>query len=175
MMKALAAAVFLVSVTVFSSSDKSGKRGPTAAGATSAAGFSSATKDAAKKYLEKFIADNNIPGVLIQVTTPAGSWSQAFGKANKSLSTRMSMDLQHRIGSVTKTFTTTLILQLAQQGKLSLDDPVSKFVDGVPNGEKITLRMLGNMTSGLREYLANTEFHDTFFKDPSRTLKPQEV
>jgi D-alanyl-D-alanine carboxypeptidase len=87
----------------------------------------------------------------------------------------MTMDLQHRIGSVTKTFTTTLILQLAQEGKLSLDDPVSKFVASVPNGDKITLRMLGNMTSGLREYLANAEFRNTFFKDPTRTLKPQEL
>jgi D-alanyl-D-alanine carboxypeptidase len=144
-------------------------------GSTSAVGLSSATKGAAKKYLEKFIVDNNIPGVLIQVTTPAGSWSGALGKANSSQSARMSMDLQHRIGGVTKTFTTTLILQLAQQGKLSLDDPVSKFVAGVANGDKITLRMLGNMTSGLREHLANTEFRNTFFKDPSRTWKPQEL
>jgi D-alanyl-D-alanine carboxypeptidase len=175
MMKALAAAVFLVPAIAFSSSDKSGKADATATGATSAVDLSSATKDAAKQYLEKFIVDNNIPGVLIQVTTPAGSWSEALGKANSSQSTRMSLDLQHRIGSVTKTFTTTLILQLAQQGKLSLDDPVSKFVAGVPNGDKITLRMLGNMTSGLREYLANTEFRNTFFKDPSRTWKPQEL
>jgi D-alanyl-D-alanine carboxypeptidase len=79
------------------------------------------------------------------------------------------MDLQHRIGSVTKTFTTTLIVQLAQEGKLSLEDPVSKFVAGVPNGDKITLRMLGNMTSGLPEYLANAEFRNAFFTDPSRT------
>ena len=64
---------------------------------------------------------------------------------------------------------------MAQQGKLSLDDPVSKFVAGVPNGDKITLRMLGNMTSGLREYLANTEFRNTSFKDPSRSWKPQEL
>lgn len=89
-----------------SSSDKSGKADATATGATSAVGFSSATKDAAKQYLEKFIVDNNIPGVLIQVTTPAGSWAEALGNANSSESTRMSMDLQHRIGSVTKTFTT---------------------------------------------------------------------
>jgi hypothetical protein len=99
-------------------------------------GLSSATKDAAKKYLEKFIADNNIAGVLIQVTTPAGSWSEALGKANRAPSTSMSMDLQHRIGSVTKTFTTTLILQLAQEGKLSLDDPVSKFVAACPTATR---------------------------------------
>lgn len=66
MMKALAAAVFLVSVTAFSSSDKSGKSNPSPTGATSAVGFSSATKDAAKQYLEKFIADNNIPGVFAE-------------------------------------------------------------------------------------------------------------
>ena len=48
------------------------------AGAASAVGLSSATKDAAKQYLEKFITDNNIPGVLIQVTTPAGSWSEGW-------------------------------------------------------------------------------------------------
>jgi len=72
-MKALAAAIFLVSAMAFSSSDKSAKVDPSSAGATSAVAFSSATKNAAKQYLEKFIADNNIPGVLIQVTTPARS------------------------------------------------------------------------------------------------------
>ena len=72
MMKALAAAVLLVPATAFPSSDNSGKADATAIGATSAVDLSSATKNAAKQYLEKFIADNNIPGVLIHVTTPAG-------------------------------------------------------------------------------------------------------
>ena len=72
-MKALVGAVFPASATAFSSSDKSGRAEPTATGATSAVDLSSATKDAAKQYLEKFIADNNIPDVLIQATTPGGS------------------------------------------------------------------------------------------------------
>lgn len=87
----------------------------------------------------------------------------------------MSLDLQHRIGSITKTFATTLALLLVEEGKLDLDDAVSDYVSGVPNGDQITIRMLGSMTSGLSEYLANDEFRGTFFEDPSRVWTPPEL
>jgi D-alanyl-D-alanine carboxypeptidase len=61
----------------------------------------------------------------------------------------MQTDDHMRIGSITKTFTVTVLLQLAQQKRLKLDDPVSKYVSYIPNGRHITLRMLANMTAGL--------------------------
>ena len=64
----------------------------------------------------------------------------------------MNADFYSRIGSMTKTFTVTAVLQLAEQGELGLDDPIGKFIDGVPQGDKITLRQLARMRSGLENY-----------------------
>jgi D-alanyl-D-alanine carboxypeptidase len=64
----------------------------------------------------------------------------------------MSPGVHHRIGSVTKTFTVSLLLQAAADGLLSLDDTVDRYVDGVPNGDSITLRQMANMTSGIASY-----------------------
>ena len=58
-----------------------------------------------------------------------------------------------RIGSLTKTYVATVLLQLAEEGRLSLDDPVARFLPGlVPGGDKITIRQLLNQTSGLFDY-----------------------
>jgi D-alanyl-D-alanine carboxypeptidase len=64
----------------------------------------------------------------------------------------MTPDLYMRIGSNTKSFTTTAILQLVDQGRLGLDDPIEMFVSGVPNGDQVTIRQLGMMRSGLPDY-----------------------
>ena len=64
----------------------------------------------------------------------------------------------HRIGSVTKTYTAGVILTLAREGALSIDDKVSRWVAGVPSGDVITLRDLLRHTSGLFDYTTDTEF-----------------
>ncbi|HYJ57506.1 MAG TPA: serine hydrolase domain-containing protein, partial [Mycobacterium sp.] len=93
-----------------------------------------------------------IPGVIIGVWGPDGDYIRAFGVADKATGAPMKTDFYHRIGSVTKTFTVTGVLQLADEGKLGLDDPIAKFVDGVPQGDKITLRQLARMQSGLANF-----------------------
>jgi len=61
----------------------------------------------------------------------------------------LTTDMQFKIASQSKAFTGNLILQLVGEGKVSLDDHISKWVAGVPNGDQITIRQLLNMTSGL--------------------------
>jgi D-alanyl-D-alanine carboxypeptidase len=78
-----------------------------------------------------------------------------------------------RIGSVTKTFVTTLLLRLHQEGRLSLDDPIDRYVTGVPGGEEITLRQLANMTSGLADYFGNEQF--TFEYLTGETFTPDHL
>ena len=59
--------------------------------------------------------------------------------------------MQFKIASQTKTFTANLILQLVGEGKISLSDHISKWIEGVPNGDRITIRQLLNHTSGLAD------------------------
>src|SRR4029079_13823122 len=67
------------------------------------------------------------------------------------------------------------VLQLADAGKLALDDPIAKYVDGVPEGDKITLRELARMQSGLVSYSATDGFQQAFFADPQRNFTPREL
>jgi D-alanyl-D-alanine carboxypeptidase len=71
-----------------------------------------------------------------------------------------------RIASITKTFTATAILQLVDQGRLSLDDQLSAYVSGVPNGQVITIRQMLNMTSGIYDYTDDAAFGKRFYANP---------
>jgi D-alanyl-D-alanine carboxypeptidase len=117
-----------------------------------------------------------IPGALIYVDDPGqGSWTTALGIGN--LASRQSMQVNNfmRIASITKTMTATVILQLVDQGKLRLDDPVSTYQPQVPNGAHITIRELLNMTSGLFSYTDDEGFQQAFFANPSKVWQPSEL
>ena len=115
------------------------------------------------------------PGAIVAVRTPVGTWVASYGEADPGAHVQMTVDMHQRIGSVTKTFTGTLLLQLAEQGKLSLDDPISKYIAGVPNGDRITLRMLANMTSGVASYTRSTAFTDIYFAHPETVFSPDQL
>jgi D-alanyl-D-alanine carboxypeptidase len=115
------------------------------------------------------------PGAVVAVQTPRGRWVRAFGIANERSRGRMRTDVHQRIGSVTKTFTGALLMQLVGEGRLSLDDTIDKYVGGVPNGATITLRQLADMTSGVASYTANSAFTAALFAHPRRRWTPREV
>ncbi|MFI6487818.1 serine hydrolase domain-containing protein [Streptomyces sp. NPDC050564] len=118
----------------------------------------------------------NIPGVTVGIWTPdKGSYVRSFGVADKSNGQRMSPDLYMRIGSETKTFTVTALLKLVDEGKVGLDDPIGKYVSGVPNGDKITLRQLAGMRSGLFNYSEDPDFFKALTSDPQRPFTPQQL
>src|SRR4051812_20309459 len=102
----------------------------------------------------------------------------AAGYANTRTKTRMRPSDRFRVGSVTKTFVATVILQLAGEGKLSLEDSVERWLPGeVPNGATITVRQLLTMTSGIFDYLDDGD--DTVLTreiaDPSVRWTPREL
>jgi D-alanyl-D-alanine carboxypeptidase len=105
-----------------------------------------------------------LPGAIVGVQRDGRApWVVARGVANLQTQRRMRPDSHVRIGSVTKSFVTTLVLRLAQEGRVSLDDPISRYVAGVPNGDAITLRQLANMTSGIADLFANEDFTVDYF------------
>ncbi len=87
----------------------------------------------------------------------------------------MTPDVHQRIGSVTKTFTISLLLQAEAEGLLSLDDTIDQYIEYVPNGDEITLRQMANMTSGIASYTFNEQFGDAIFSDPQRIWTPEEL
>lgn len=115
------------------------------------------------------------PGIIAGVITPEGHWSGAWGLADPATGAPMQVGMHSRIGSVTKTFTGTALMQLAEAGKLSLDDPIGQYVPDLPNGDRITLRQLATMTSGLLSYTRAEAFLDIFFEHPETVFTPEEL
>src|SRR5690606_4551549 len=81
-------------------------------------------------------------------------YRDACGKASLELGVPLSPDHVFRIGSVTKQFAAAGLLKLVEDGRLSLDDPLSRFLPDYPGGDAITVRMLLDHTSGIRSYTA---------------------
>ena len=126
--------------------------------------------------LSQVMSKNRIPGVVLGIWIPGeGTWITTRGTSNLATKAPMSVDDHFRIGSITKTFTVTALLQLADDKKLKLDDPVSQYLSFVPNGKNITLRMLANMTSGLYSYTFDDSWVQELLKNPQRVWTPREL
>ncbi|MEU1288879.1 serine hydrolase domain-containing protein [Kitasatospora sp. NPDC005856] len=125
--------------------------------------------------IRQLMNEASIPGVIVGYTAPGGGYQRTFGVADQTTGAPMSPDMYVRLGSVTKTFTTTAVLRLADQGRLDLDDPVSTYVPDVPGGDGITLRQLGEMRSGLSDYAQDADFRQAVVDDPNRPYTPEEL
>ncbi|HEX3438223.1 MAG TPA: serine hydrolase domain-containing protein [Pseudacidobacterium sp.] len=79
-------------------------------------------------------------------------YTQAYGKAHLDPPVPATPQMRYSIGSISKQFTAAAILLLQQQGKLSIDDPVSKYIPGLTRGDEVTIRMLLSHTSGFQDY-----------------------
>lgn len=107
--------------------------------------------DQVDDYVKSAMEKQHIPGVSIAVIKNGKIVkTQGYGFANLELKTPVKPETVFKIGSVSKQFLATGIMILIQEGKLSLDDPVSKFLDGTPETWKeITIRHLLTHTSGI--------------------------
>ncbi|WP_030762972.1 MULTISPECIES: serine hydrolase domain-containing protein [unclassified Streptomyces] len=126
--------------------------------------------------VRRVMREAQVPGVTVGLWAPGkGSYLRSFGVADKTTGAPMAPDLHVRIGSETKTFTVTALLQLVDQGKAGLDDTIGTYVTGVPNGDRITLRQLAGMRSGLFNYSLDEGFVKKFEADPEQSFTPQQL
>ena len=172
------AAGLLVTAVLTASLNACGPKPPaTDDPASSSAPISAALATASRldAAIGQVMTDKSIPGAIVGIWAPDGDYVRAFGVADKRTQAPMQTDFYVRIGSLTKTFTVTALLQLADQGKLRLDDPIAKYVPGVPSGDLITLRLLAQMQSGLVTYDGVPEFEAAFTADPHRTFTPTQL
>ncbi|MER5257525.1 serine hydrolase domain-containing protein [Streptomyces sp. NPDC002855] len=117
----------------------------------------------------------DIPGAVVGLWMPGkGCYVRSMGVADTRTGRPMAADSFVRIGSETKTFTVTALLELVDEGRVKLDDPISTYVKGVPKGHRITLRQLAGMRSGLFPYTEDAGFVRDLLSDPQRTFTPRQ-
>lgn len=106
--------------------------------------------------VNKYIADARVPGLAFAIIKDGKVVrTGAYGLADIENDAKVKPNSVFEIGSVTKQFTAALIMQLKEQGKLSLSDPISKFLPDVQDSWKnLTIQQLLNHTSGLPDYLS---------------------
>ncbi|MBT2595853.1 serine hydrolase [Arthrobacter sp. ISL-72] len=116
-----------------------------------------------------------VPGAAMLLRTPGGDLTYTYGVRSIGGSDHVTLADHVRIGSITKTWTATVILQLVQEGRIKLDDPVSKFRPDVPNGANITIEQLLNMRSGLYNYTEALEVNQVLDADPGKAWSTEEL
>jgi CubicO group peptidase (beta-lactamase class C family) len=124
---------------------------------------------------QAYVASGEVPGISVGIWR-AGSAPEIFtaGVSDLSTGTPMNAANMHRIGSITKSFTVTRLLQLVEEGRVSLEDPISRYVPGLRNGDA-TLRQLADMTSGIFNYTEDTPFILDLLADPLRRLTDERL
>jgi CubicO group peptidase (beta-lactamase class C family) len=112
-------------------------------------------KDAAAQMqatLDQQAAAGKFSGVALLTRGDATLMSNAWGLADREHHRPMTTDTRVNLGSIGKLFTRTALAQLAEAGKLSLDDTLSKYLPGFPHADEITLEMLAAHRSGVGDF-----------------------
>src|SRR5262249_3969582 len=146
--------------------------GATAASATNLKPFDPV---ALRDTVEATAKELMVPGAMVLLRTPQGEFVFGYGTTELGGTTLPRPDTHFRIASNTKTMTAAVILLLVQEGKLRFDDPVSKYVSGVPNGGNITISELLRMRSGLFNYTSAPELAESLDHDPARVWTMDEL
>jgi D-alanyl-D-alanine carboxypeptidase len=106
-------------------------------------------------------------GAIVSIVDPIwGSYLKAYGSSDAA-GTPMTTDMHYQIGSVSKTFIAAAVLRLAEQHKLSLDDPIANYVADIPHGDRITVRNLLAMRGGVYDFTHDTDFIARYTADPT--------
>jgi D-alanyl-D-alanine carboxypeptidase len=119
--------------------------------------------------LTRWRNDARVPGVVAAMRLPDGSvWTGAAGRRETGpRAPRATAETPWVIGSITKTFVAALAFQLQEEGRLSLDDPISTWLPDFPNGDAISLRMLLNHTSGIADFFWHPDYESLVFDRPT--------
>ena len=105
------------------------------------------------KAASEALAKTGVPSASVAVVKGAQiAYLHAYGNARLDPSTPATPQMRYSIGSISKQFTATAILLLQEQGKLSLDDRVSKFIPDLTRANEVTIRQLLSHTSGYQDY-----------------------
>ncbi|MDT3697207.1 MAG: serine hydrolase domain-containing protein [Ignavibacterium sp.] len=130
-----------------------------------------------KAAADSIIENTHVPGLVALVVdhNKGIDWIYEAGVSNIPEKLPMNREYIFRIGSNTKTFVITVLLQLVDEKKISLDDKLSKYFPEYPMSDVLTIAMLANMTSGIYNYTNDENFWITVGNDPKKVWTPKEL
>lgn len=107
----------------------------------------------------RYISAGSAPGISVAVMRKGRIvFTKGYGFENLETMTPVTAETVFRIGSITKMFTAAAVLRLKEEGRLSVDDPLSKYISELAAAGPLTLRMLLTQTSGLHDYTHTAAF-----------------
>jgi CubicO group peptidase (beta-lactamase class C family) len=115
-------------------------------------------------YFQSYVETNNLSGSVLIKRGDSVVFAKSYGLADRSKRIPNRLDTRFHIASLSILFTSTAVLRLVDQGKLSFDTHVSEIVPGVPNGAKITIRELLEQNSGLPDANDDLPNYDDLLK-----------
>ena len=138
-------------------------------------GSSRSTRAALQASIEGLAKELMLPGAMVLLSTPQGDVVFGYGTTELGTTNPPRADTHFRAASNTKTMTAAAIVQMVQEGKLGFDDPISKYVEGVPDGDEITISQLLKMRSGLFNFTNAPELAESLDDDPDKVWTADEV
>ena len=138
--------------------------------------LSSTTAAALDKTIQAVRAQGAFPGISASVVFSDGSmWTGQAGSAVLSSKAAVKAETLFSIGSISKTFVAALVLRLAEQGTIALDDPLSKYVPTYPNASQITLRQLLDHRSGIHDVFTSPGMANAILSNTSKIWTVDQV
>ena len=131
--------------------------------------FSQSKADQIDALLKRYADYGQFNGSALVAQNGKVIFKSGYGMANKEWNIPNTTDTKFRLGSITKQFTSMLIMQLVQQGKLKLDGKITDYLPDYPKetGDRITIHQLLTHTSGIHDYTSYPAFFRTLSRTPS--------
>ncbi len=127
-------------------------------------------RDVLQRRLDRLRVREGVPGVSVAILFPDGTtWLGTSGLANVKTGESVDPTTSFAIASISKTFTAALIMALAQDGKVVLDRPVIEYLPGLKIDRRVTVRMLLDHTSGLRDFFFDPRIDKALLADRGKT------
>jgi len=121
----------------------------------------STIKEKVDEYIQGYLEMDRFSGAVLIAKDDEILLSQGYGYANREHSVHNTPETKFRLGSITKQFTTMLIMQLHEEGELSITDPISTYLPDYPDGDRFTIHHLMSHTAGIPNFTSFDDYEKT--------------